>query len=86
MRAAYRRKGWAFTDPQQIDQCAKEGYITKLKEQEGEGCNMWGTLNVNKVTVRKAHWYLDDLLLAVRQPFNHQSSSSRMRLCSVQIF
>ena len=50
MRAAYRKKGWAFTDPQQIDQCAKEGYVTKLKEQEGEGCHMWGSLQINKVT------------------------------------
>ncbi|KAK9800198.1 hypothetical protein WJX73_008042 [Symbiochloris irregularis] len=49
VRAAYRKRGWAFTDPQHIDQCAKEGYVTKLKEQEGEGCRMWGLLNINKV-------------------------------------
>lgn len=51
VRAAYRKRGWAFTDPQQIDQCAKEGYVTKLKEQEGEGCHMWGHLQINKVTM-----------------------------------
>ena len=43
MRSAYRRRGWGFTDPQQISQCAKEGFVEKLKAQEGEGCHMWGT-------------------------------------------
>lgn len=45
----YRRKGWGFTDPQQIAQCAKEGFVEKLRAQEGEGCHMWGSLAVNKV-------------------------------------
>ena len=49
VRSAYRRRGWGFTDPQQISQCAKEGFVEKLKAQEGEGCHMWGTLAVNKV-------------------------------------
>ena len=49
VRTAYRKRGWAFTDPQGIEQCAKEGYITKLKEQEGEGCHMWGQVLINKV-------------------------------------
>ena len=51
VRSAYRRRGWGFTDPQQISQCAKEGFVEKLKAQEGEGCHMWGTLAVNKVRV-----------------------------------
>ncbi len=51
VRAAYRRKGWGFTDPQQIAQCAKEGFMEKLRAQEGEGCHMWGSLAVNKVSV-----------------------------------
>ena len=49
VRSAYRRRGWGGTDPQQISQCAKEGFVEKLKAQEGEGCHMWGTLAVNKV-------------------------------------
>ena len=51
VRAAYRRRGWGFTDPQQIAQCAKEGFVEKLLAQEGEGCHLWGTLAVNKVRV-----------------------------------
>lgn len=51
VRSAYRTKGWAFTDPQQIEQCAKEGYVTKLRDQAGEGCHMWGEIKINKVAV-----------------------------------
>lgn len=50
VRSAYRRRGWGFTDPQQISQCAKEGFVEKLKAQEGEGCHTWGTLAVNKAS------------------------------------
>jgi endoplasmic reticulum-Golgi intermediate compartment protein 3 len=49
VRSAYRRKGWAFGDPQQIEQCARESYSQKLREQVGEGCHMWGRLDVKKV-------------------------------------
>ena len=37
VRSAYRRRGWGFTDPQQIAQCAKEGFVEKLREQAGRG-------------------------------------------------
>ena len=30
-------------------QCKREGYIQKVKDEEGEGCNMHGSLEVNKV-------------------------------------
>ena len=49
VRSAYRKKGWAFTDPQGIEQCAKEGYVQKLRDQAGEGCHLWGSISVNKV-------------------------------------
>lgn len=49
VRSTYRKRGWAFTDPQGIEQCAKEGYVQKLQEQQGEGCHLWGFLEVNKV-------------------------------------
>lgn len=48
VRSAYRKRGWAFGDPQGIEQCAKEGYVEKLREQAGEGCHMWGELAINK--------------------------------------
>lgn len=52
VRNAYRRKGWAFSDPQQIEQCARESYSKKLREQVGEGCHMWGRLDVKKVRLQ----------------------------------
>ncbi|WZZ72491.1 hypothetical protein YC2023_083861 [Brassica napus] len=49
VREAYRKKGWALSDPESIDQCKREGYVQKLKDEEGEGCNVHGFLEVNKV-------------------------------------
>ncbi|KAJ9505774.1 hypothetical protein QJQ45_021497 [Haematococcus lacustris] len=49
VRAAYRKKGWAFTGLEHIDQCKHDEYIGSIKEQAGEGCRMWGHLEVNKV-------------------------------------
>ena len=49
VREAYRIKGWAFSDPDGIEQCQDEGFSEKLRAQSGEGCNIYGTLEVNKV-------------------------------------
>ncbi|KAJ1644535.1 ER-derived vesicles protein erv46 [Coemansia erecta] len=46
---AYSRRGWAFTDPDGIEQCVREGYVQRLRAQEGEGCRMHGFVDVNKV-------------------------------------
>ena len=42
-------KGWAFSNPEGIEQCEREGFTENLKNQEGEGCNIYGYLEVNKV-------------------------------------
>ena len=49
MREAYRRKGWAFSNPTGIEQCTREGWTDKLKEQVNEGCRAHGYLEVSKV-------------------------------------
>ncbi|CAI7734001.1 unnamed protein product [Closterium sp. NIES-53] len=49
VREAYRKRGWAFTNPDSIEQCKKEGFTETIRAQEGEGCNMYGFLEVNKV-------------------------------------
>jgi hypothetical protein len=49
VREAYRKKGWALSDPESIDQCKREGFVQKVKDEEGEGCNVHGFLEVNKV-------------------------------------
>eukprot|EP00850_Spirogloea_muscicola_P018358 SM000167S02971 [mRNA] locus=s167:276772:280105:+ [translate_table: standard] len=49
VRDAYRNRGWAFTNAENIEQCVREGYLDNIKSQEGEGCNIYGLLEVNKV-------------------------------------
>ncbi|KAB1206909.1 Endoplasmic reticulum-Golgi intermediate compartment protein 3 [Morella rubra] len=49
VREAYTKKGWALTNMDLIDQCEREGFIQKVKGEEGEGCNIYGSLEVNKV-------------------------------------
>ncbi|KAJ4481994.1 endoplasmic reticulum vesicle transporter-domain-containing protein [Lentinula aciculospora] len=49
VRTAYINKGWSFSNPDSIEQCKKEGWADKLKEQANEGCNVVGRVRVNKV-------------------------------------
>ncbi|KAG9158442.1 hypothetical protein Leryth_013175 [Lithospermum erythrorhizon] len=49
VREAYRKRGWAMSDMEGIDQCKREGFIQKVKDEEGEGCNIHGSLEVNRV-------------------------------------
>lgn len=49
VREAYRKKGWGLSNPELIDQCTREGFISKIKEEEGEGCNINGFVDVSKV-------------------------------------
>ncbi|KAL6645677.1 hypothetical protein ACP70R_012469 [Stipagrostis hirtigluma subsp. patula] len=49
VRDAYRKKGWALTNVELIDQCKREGFVQRLKDEQGEGCNIHGFVDVNKV-------------------------------------
>ncbi|KAG8493951.1 hypothetical protein CXB51_011279 [Gossypium anomalum] len=49
VRDAYRKKGWAMSDLDLIEQCKREGFFQKIKDEEGEGCNIYGSLEVKKV-------------------------------------
>jgi hypothetical protein len=55
VRSAYRKKGWSFEQANNagegIVQCVKDNYIQDLAEQSKakEGCNMHGTIEVQKV-------------------------------------
>ena len=49
VREAYRQKGWAINKMENIEQCKREGWEEKFKEEEGEGCRVYGYLEVNKV-------------------------------------
>ncbi|XP_058846660.1 endoplasmic reticulum-Golgi intermediate compartment protein 3 isoform X3 [Acipenser ruthenus] len=49
VREGYRRRGWAFKNPDTIEQCKREGFSQKMQEQKNEGCKLYGFLEVNKV-------------------------------------
>lgn len=49
VRETYRKKGWSLTNTDLIDQCKREGFVDKVKSEQGEGCNIHGSLEVNKV-------------------------------------
>ncbi|KAH0619012.1 hypothetical protein JD844_018612 [Phrynosoma platyrhinos] len=51
VREAYRRRGWAFKNPDTIEQCKREGFSQKMQEQKNEGCKVYGFLEVNKCTL-----------------------------------
>ncbi|GAM20914.1 hypothetical protein SAMD00019534_040890 [Acytostelium subglobosum LB1] len=48
VRDAYQKKGWGF-DPSEIPQCVREGFTKNVIEQNGEGCQVYGQILVNKV-------------------------------------
>ncbi|CAF95749.1 unnamed protein product [Tetraodon nigroviridis] len=51
VREAYRRRGWAFKNADTIEQCKREGFTQKMQEQKNEGCQVYGVLEVNKVSL-----------------------------------
>lgn len=54
VREAYRRRGWAFKSAETIEQCKREGFVQKMQEQKNEGCQVYGFLEVNKVSGDKS--------------------------------
>lgn len=49
VRTAYRKKGWAFRDPESIEQCKREHWKDSFQEQMNEGCQVYGYIEVSKV-------------------------------------
>ena len=49
MREAYASVSWAFGLGENVEQCEREGYGTRLNEQRNEGCRIEGDIRVNKV-------------------------------------
>jgi hypothetical protein len=49
VRDAYSAKGWSIDNYDAIEQCKEEHYKEKLAEQAHEGCNIAGSLHVQKV-------------------------------------
>ncbi|PFH53987.1 hypothetical protein AMATHDRAFT_73002 [Amanita thiersii Skay4041] len=49
VRQAYVNRGWSFSNPEAVEQCVREGWSEKLRDQASEGCNISGRIRVNKV-------------------------------------
>ncbi|KAK3087487.1 hypothetical protein FSP39_006571 [Pinctada imbricata] len=80
VREAYRKKGWAFNTPENIEQCKREGWSEKIQAQKNEGCLTFGYLEVNKVqgnfhfapgkSFQQHHIHVHDLQAFGGQKFN----------------
>ena len=49
VRDAYRLRGWALSSAGTVAQCAREGFAETMSLQAGEGCQIYGHFEVNKV-------------------------------------
>ena len=49
VKEAYRKRGWVFTGGEKMEQCGREKIMRAVADQDGEGCNVYGKLSVNKV-------------------------------------
>ncbi|XAR62174.1 hypothetical protein NMG60_11016826 [Bertholletia excelsa] len=88
VREAYRKKGWALSNPDLIDQCKREGFLQRIKDEEGEGCNIYGSLEVNKVagnfhfapgkSFHQSGVHVHDLLAFQRDSFNISHKINRL--------
>ncbi|XP_021740172.1 endoplasmic reticulum-Golgi intermediate compartment protein 3-like isoform X2 [Chenopodium quinoa] len=88
VREAYRKKGWAVSNPDLIDQCKREGFLQKVKDEEGEGCNIYGFLEVNKVagnfhfapgkSFQQSGVHVHDLLAFQKDSFNISHKINRL--------
>ncbi|GKF03891.1 endoplasmic reticulum-Golgi intermediate compartment protein 3, partial [Tanacetum coccineum] len=88
VREAYRAKGWALSDPDSIDQCKREGFLQSIKDEAGEGCNIYGFLDVNKVagnfhfapgkSFRESNIHVHDLAAFHKDSFNVSHKINRI--------
>ncbi|OWB76216.1 hypothetical protein B5S32_g366 [[Candida] boidinii] len=49
VKLAYANMAWKFFDGENIEQCEKEGYVTKVRERLDEGCRIKGTGLINRI-------------------------------------
>lgn len=88
VREAYRKKGWGVQNPDLLDQCKREGFLQKIKDEEGEGCNIYGHLEVNKVagnfhfapgkSFQQSGVHVHDLLAFQKDSFNISHKINRL--------
>jgi len=50
IRAAYRQRRWGFPDENNFEQCRRDTRLRHNRVEDGEGCNLFGTMEVARVT------------------------------------
>jgi len=50
VKAAYRERKWGLPDVKTIEQCTRDARRKAASVEEGEGCNIFGTMKVARVT------------------------------------
>lgn len=50
VKAAYRKKRWGMPNEDALEQCRRAKKLKAIKYEEGEGCNIFGTVEVTKVS------------------------------------
>jgi len=50
IRAVYRERRWGLPDERNFEPCQREARLRHSKMEEGEGCNLFGTMEVARVT------------------------------------
>lgn len=50
LKQVYAERRWGFPDASNFEQCKREARQRSLQQQEGEGCNIYGTMEVARVT------------------------------------
>ncbi|GMI90594.1 hypothetical protein like AT1G36050 [Hibiscus trionum] len=88
VREAYKKKGWGLSNPNLIDQCKREGFLQRIKDEEGEGCNIYGSLEVNKVagnfhfapgkSFQQSDAHVNDLLAFQKESYNISHKINRL--------
>jgi len=69
-----------------VIQCKREGFLQRVKDEEGEGCNIYGFLEVNKVagnfhfapgkSFHQSGVHVHDLLAFQKDSFNVRNDLS----------
>ncbi|XP_020967827.1 serine carboxypeptidase-like 31 [Arachis ipaensis] len=78
VQEAYNKKEWALPENLDLfDQCQREGYVQRVKDEEGEGCNIHGSLQINKVA-GDFHFAIGKSIL------NHSTSSFLVDLLALR--
>jgi len=71
VKEAYRLRGWQMTDIDKVEQCKSDLWLKTMKDHEGEGCRLYGKVQVAKVagnfhiapghTLKEQHSHYHDL-------------------------